>query len=223
MIVALDAKQVQKRSTVAATIPTVPASNDHTDGSWSDKDIYSGEFFANETDELLFIRLNAAIKKVLFTDNTQDDTQLGSNKTVTIWGGAEAGAGLIVDGFLNASKDYDSQAGTIELHPDVTSITAIRYLRFEDSGGTQKAIFGRSDVEDERFDVFTVYSESTLFIGGDFIIQTTTGAFRLPVMTATQASALTPTEGDQVHVTTTNGTFLAKGVHSYEVGVWTKL
>ena len=37
-----------KRSTITATVPTVPSSNDHTDGTWIATDIYKGElFFAN--------------------------------------------------------------------------------------------------------------------------------------------------------------------------------
>lgn len=59
----IDAKMVNKRSTVAAEIPTIPASNDHTDGSWNNTDVYSGEIFINETDEKVFIRIAGVIKE----------------------------------------------------------------------------------------------------------------------------------------------------------------
>ena len=60
----IDAKMVQKRSTVALEVPTIPVSDDHTDGSWQDTDIYSAEFFINETDKKLYIRIDDEIKEL---------------------------------------------------------------------------------------------------------------------------------------------------------------
>lgn len=45
-----------KRSTIAATVPTVPSSNDHTDGTWIATDIYKGELFFNQADGVLWSR-----------------------------------------------------------------------------------------------------------------------------------------------------------------------
>jgi hypothetical protein len=45
-----------KRSTVTATVPTVPSSNDHTDGTWIATDIYKGELFFNQADGVLWTR-----------------------------------------------------------------------------------------------------------------------------------------------------------------------
>jgi len=45
-----------KRSTVSATVPTVPSSNDHTDGTWIATDIYKGELFYNQADGVLWSR-----------------------------------------------------------------------------------------------------------------------------------------------------------------------
>ncbi len=45
-----------KRSTVTATVPTVPISNDHTDGTWTATDIYKGELFFNQADGVLWSR-----------------------------------------------------------------------------------------------------------------------------------------------------------------------
>jgi hypothetical protein len=45
-----------KRSTIAATVPTVPSSNDHTDGTWISTDIYKGELFYNQADGVLWTR-----------------------------------------------------------------------------------------------------------------------------------------------------------------------
>ena len=45
-----------KRSTASATVPTVPSSNDHTDGTWIATDIYKGELFYNQADGVLWSR-----------------------------------------------------------------------------------------------------------------------------------------------------------------------
>ena len=45
-----------KRSTITATVPTVPSSNDHTDGTWLATDIYKGELFFNQADGVLWSR-----------------------------------------------------------------------------------------------------------------------------------------------------------------------
>jgi hypothetical protein len=45
-----------KRSTITATVPTVPSSNDHTDGTWIATDIYKGELFFNQADGVLWSR-----------------------------------------------------------------------------------------------------------------------------------------------------------------------
>lgn len=62
----LDARILLKRSTVAGTVPTIPASSSHTDGSWVNTDIYSGEAFLNTVDQRIFVRTGAAIKEIQF-------------------------------------------------------------------------------------------------------------------------------------------------------------
>lgn len=62
----LDARILLKRSTVAGTVPTIPASSSHTDGSWVNTDIYSGEAFLNTQDQRMWIRTGANIKEIQF-------------------------------------------------------------------------------------------------------------------------------------------------------------
>jgi hypothetical protein len=50
-----------KRSTVTATVPTVPSSNDHTDGTWVATDIYKGELFFNQADGVLWSRDDSGV------------------------------------------------------------------------------------------------------------------------------------------------------------------
>lgn len=47
---------VQKYSTISGVTPTIPPSQDHSDGTWSDTDLYIGEFFMNVSDNLLWYR-----------------------------------------------------------------------------------------------------------------------------------------------------------------------
>ena len=61
VLVQIDAKQVQKRSTTPGEIPTLGESDDHTDGTWLDTDVYDGEFFANLADGKLFIMLGGEV------------------------------------------------------------------------------------------------------------------------------------------------------------------
>ena len=62
----LDARILLKRSTTAGVTPTIPASSSHTDGSWINTDIYSGEAFVNTTDQRMFVRTGANIQEIPF-------------------------------------------------------------------------------------------------------------------------------------------------------------
>ena len=57
-----DSRIKLKRSTVTATVPTVPSSNDHTDGTWIATDIYKGELFYNQADSVLWTRGDSGIE-----------------------------------------------------------------------------------------------------------------------------------------------------------------
>jgi hypothetical protein len=56
-----------KRSTTASEVPTVPTSDDHTDGTWLVTDIYKGEFFKNLVDGKLFTRFDSGITEIAVT------------------------------------------------------------------------------------------------------------------------------------------------------------
>lgn len=94
----IDAKMVQKRSTVPAELPTVAPSDDHTDGSWNDTDIYSAEFFINEADKKIYIRIDGSIIELAPT------TGGGIRKDVfTVGGGGQSIFTLTVD----VLQDYE--------------------------------------------------------------------------------------------------------------------
>lgn len=50
-----------KRSTVGGIAPTVPSSDDHTDGTWVATDIYKGELYYNQADNILYTRDDTGI------------------------------------------------------------------------------------------------------------------------------------------------------------------
>ena len=73
----LDARILLKRSTVANDTPTIPASATHTDGSWINTDIYSGEVFLNTVDQRMYVRTGANIKEIQFQNNWVGKSTLG--------------------------------------------------------------------------------------------------------------------------------------------------
>jgi len=74
----LDSRILLKRSTVAGTTPTVPASSSHTDGTWVNTDIYEGELFLNTADSRLFTRQGSNIKEIGLQDSLIGATQYAS-------------------------------------------------------------------------------------------------------------------------------------------------
>lgn len=83
VIIQVDAKQVQKRSDVEGVVPTIPSSEDHTDGTWIGTDIYSGEFFLNEFDNKLYIRSNQEILQVGFSNGLKKDVYSTEGNTTS--------------------------------------------------------------------------------------------------------------------------------------------
>ena len=47
---------ISKYSTISGATPSIPPSQDHTDGTWSPTDLYVGEFFVNVADDLIWVR-----------------------------------------------------------------------------------------------------------------------------------------------------------------------
>jgi hypothetical protein len=70
-----DSRILIKRSTTSGVVPTIPASNDHTDGTWLTTDIYKGELFINQADGKLWLRGDSGTVRLLRTDG---DTMSGN-------------------------------------------------------------------------------------------------------------------------------------------------
>lgn len=57
-------RRVVKISSIAGEVPTIPASDDHTDGSWIATDVYVGEQFFNSADGIMYTRSSSGIEFV---------------------------------------------------------------------------------------------------------------------------------------------------------------
>jgi len=77
-----------KRSTVAGVTPTIPASNNHLDGSWVSTDLYIGEFMTNVVDNKVWFRASGGIVQIpttlsgLYALLTGDNSFVG-DQTIT--------------------------------------------------------------------------------------------------------------------------------------------
>lgn len=82
----------QKRTIVSGQTPTIPPSNDHTDGTWVDTDLYPGEFYMNMGDLNGFVGLSGGTGQFIFTTGTttsllnleQDETRSGTQNSKSI-------------------------------------------------------------------------------------------------------------------------------------------
>ena len=112
----LDARQIQKRSTVPGALPTVPPSNNHLDGSWTVNDIYECELFFNIPDNKVFTRFGVTIIELSgFTPSGSSEvtdfaTVLlltdDSNWTDNIYTGPTITTQLPGDFFITGTHDY---------------------------------------------------------------------------------------------------------------------
>jgi hypothetical protein len=103
-----------KRSTITGTVPTVPSSNDHTDGTWIATDIYKGELFYNQADGVLWTRGDSGIECIQGTAKltiaSADVLQLNSTPLTIV---SAQGAGTLIEVIsASASIDFNTTAYT---------------------------------------------------------------------------------------------------------------
>jgi len=95
-----------KRSTTTGATPTIGTTNDHTDGTWSNTDIYVGEFFYNVVDNRLWIgKLGGAqeISTAQLFELTYAEAEL--QKTIV---GSPSGDGLIIGALYKITDRGDN-------------------------------------------------------------------------------------------------------------------
>jgi hypothetical protein len=119
-----DSRIKLKRSTVAATVPTVPSSNDHTDGTWIATDIYKGELFYNQADGVLWTRGDSGIECIQGTAKltiaTADVLHLNTTPIEIV---AAPGAGYAIE-VISASMKMVYVSATYATNTSLELITA---------------------------------------------------------------------------------------------------
>ena len=119
-----DSRIKLKRSTIAATVPTVPSSNDHTDGTWIATDIYKGELFYNQADGVLWTRGDSGIECIQGTAKltiaTADVLTLNTTPIEIV---AAPGAGYAIE-VISASMKMVYNSATYATNTSLELITA---------------------------------------------------------------------------------------------------
>ena len=112
-----------KRSTITATVPTVPSSNDHTDGTWIATDIYKGELFFNQADGVLWSRddngVNCLGGSASLTISSADVLTLNSTPLTIV--GAVSGYAIEV---ISASVKVDFNTTAYATNTDIALKTS---------------------------------------------------------------------------------------------------
>lgn len=115
-----DSRILIKRSTTTGIVPTVPSSNDHTDGTWIATDIYKGELFFNQADGIMFSRDDSGIITIggVGGGGTLDDSYdfggAGLGREITADNGAvkiSGEDGFIVTGTFGSGADIEWVGG----------------------------------------------------------------------------------------------------------------
>jgi hypothetical protein len=119
-----DSRIKLKRSTVNSTVPTVPSSNDHTDGTWIATDIYKGELFYNQADGVLWTRGDSGIECIQGTAKltiaTADVLTLNTTPIEIV---AAPGAGYAIE-VISASMNMVYVSATYATNTSLELITA---------------------------------------------------------------------------------------------------
>lgn len=119
-----DSRIKLKRSTIAATVPTVPSSSDHTDGTWIATDIYKGELFYNQADGVLWTRGDSGIECIQGTAKltiaTADVLTLNTTPIEIV---AAPGAGYAIE-VISASMKMVYNSATYSTNTSLELITA---------------------------------------------------------------------------------------------------
>lgn len=169
---------IQHRITGEGVVFTNPTSNDHTDGTWSEKDLYIGEIGINVTDDKMFFRTNNGIIEVGTS---------GTPSTATLW--SYTGGQLAIGGTYSPTAIVRNNNSFVDLGDGT--------LRFKDLylGGSSNGL-----------GVINVNNGFTIRDATDTIITTSAGGSNLSSITmATASSSANKTR--PVHINSVNTLF----------------
>jgi hypothetical protein len=169
------ARQLIKRLTTPFTQPTIPSSNDHTDGTWVDTDLYSGEMCLNTSSREFTMRVNGLAS----------DTIDYIHKTTSF---------NVLSGIATKFQTYSQISQTTDDTPTVVGsfnfstyksfVGTVKVYGYED-GSPNKMYFREvnllydivSDATDNAYEV----SFNMLGVGADAIINHNLGIFGIEV------------------------------------------
>jgi len=117
-----DSRIKLKRSTVTGAVPTVPSSNDHTDGTWIATDIYKGELFYNQADSILWTRSDSGIDCIQGSAKVVIPTaQVLTLNSAPVQLVAAPGAGYAIE-VISASVKIDFNATAYATNTDINVV-----------------------------------------------------------------------------------------------------
>ncbi len=113
----------------------------------------------------------------------------------------------------------------MEVYTPSTFGNAGIFLGNSGDGNNSYAIFRQADGDlvIAQSDTYPYSSDNEIMRGTKARTTVKTDVLNIEPISAATASALTPTNGDLVHVNTTNGTFTALGLWGRENGIWVKM
>lgn len=122
------ARQLIKRLTTPFTQPTIPSSNDHTDGTWIDTDLYSGEMCLNTSSRELTMRVNGLGSDTI--DYIQKTTSFN-----------------VLSGIATKFQTYSQITQTTDATPTV--VGSFNFSTYKSVVGTIK-VYGYEDASEEK-------------------------------------------------------------------------
>lgn len=124
-------------STVAGVIPTIPASDNHLDGSWLDTDLYNRELFISTSDKKLYARTDNVITLI---NNTNFSALTNTPTTIFGYG--------LTDAFSNTGGTVSGSVSATTFYGDGSNLTGIATANYYTTGATLSgtiATFRRND------------------------------------------------------------------------------
>lgn len=157
-------RRVMKRSDVPGQAPTIPATDDHTDGSWLDTDIYVGELYWNTADERLYSRSDTAIEIINVTGSSTDELVKVSN--------SDAAAGFLIDKLTAGTNiTITDLGGSLQISATGGGSSLILATSQSANYTVQASDLGQSIIVDTTAGSVTVTLPDTLQTGFNFYIE----------------------------------------------------
>lgn len=113
---------VMKVSDVTGEVATIPTTNDHSDGSWIDTDIYKGEIFINLVDSVIQTRDDNGI--ITIKNSVSGSVSTGKNQIPLLIGFGQSNTTITRGSTLPTNdRSYTEQASNLIVVPNTITVT----------------------------------------------------------------------------------------------------